>query len=410
MVGEPLKSIILNNARYWLDQLKAHPDDEPLSQHELRCIAKALEGLVTLPEAWDLTQTLALMVAPYLRRQGYWDDWERALAPLIDQAQRLAKPQAVILLSLQLGAIRHDRGNEKTAIDAYRQAWRLARRSDEQSRYAVALVSLGGLYIQPGYYQRAEILLKKGAGILEHVGDTRRCGYAHNDLGHLYIALRRWDAARATIAWAEQCFLDIDHQPGLASTQNNLGIIAIYTGEWTKAIQHLEAAQQYYRAVDDAYNIAKAQLNASNIYREQGELVEAESACLRAEKTFKTLGNSLELARARHNLGMVYALTGDWKEGVQCFERAIETWRVRSDERNLANSLGELGELYLCEGRRIVARRPLDEAWDLASKHGEHHWASLQQEIRERRDRAYVDEGAKQKPCEVPWGNPPGAS
>jgi tetratricopeptide (TPR) repeat protein len=82
---------------------------------------------------------------------------------------------------------------------------------------------------------------------------------------------------------------------------------------------------------------------------------------------------------------MVYSQLGKAKEAERCFQLAIDQWSHRKDIWNLANSLSELGHLYLLGQQWTEAEACLDEAWARVGHKEESMYASLQEELVERR-------------------------
>jgi tetratricopeptide (TPR) repeat protein len=378
-----LKEIIIANARYWLDYLDAISEDTLISDAAVRGVAKALDTAVTVPEAWSLTQALALLLHPHMERRGYWTDWGSFLQILITHAHQRADVATEAELLIRCGAVQRQRGDYRAALHSYRRAWWLCRRSGDELGRAIALSNLGDLYRLQERFRRAEVLCQGALALFEALEDSERLAYTENHLGLIYFAQRRWSEALAHFTRSKTLQEQIGDRHGLAKTLQNLGVLYRRVGNLEGALAFFGQAIQHYQEVGDEAYAARTQANVGTVYLNQSDLLRAERAYNRAETVLKRVGDSLDLARVRHNLGILYTRLENWTEAQACFERALEQWRNLGDERNLANTLGELANLHLSHGHWDQAQACLDEAWELVGERQETHYRSLQSELKE---------------------------
>jgi hypothetical protein len=87
---DAVKQVIIANARYWLDCLEAVSGVDLISEADIRGIARALETVMAVPEAWPLTLSLTLALHPHVERQGYWADWDSFLQSMVAHARQRA--------------------------------------------------------------------------------------------------------------------------------------------------------------------------------------------------------------------------------------------------------------------------------------------------------------------------------
>ena len=120
-----METIIVANAQYWLDYLRRMSQDSTLSDADLEGAARALDTAAATPEAWPLIHPLATLLHPYMKRRGPWTGWDTFLHYLLYYAQQHADQEAQLAFLTQLGNIQHQRGENQTALDSYRRAWRL---------------------------------------------------------------------------------------------------------------------------------------------------------------------------------------------------------------------------------------------------------------------------------------------
>ncbi len=402
-----MKRTITANARYWLAYLDARAEDVPLAEFDIRGAARALDALMTVPEAWSLTLALALALHPHLERRGYWSNWDDFLHVLAERARQRADRAAEVELLVRRGAVQRQRNDYPAAIVSQRRAWWLCRsplvweQGNDQAGRARALSNLGDLYRLQGRFGRAEVLCQGALALLEALEHTARLAYTENHLGLVYLDQGRWSEALPHLERSKTLWQRIDERHGLAKTLQNLGVLHHVCGNAETALDCFEQAIHHYQAVGDEVHAAHAQLNVGNVYLKQPDLLRAEMAYSQAESVLKRVGDSLNLAYARHNLGIVYTRLGNWAEAQACFQRALEQWRNIEHVWNLANTLSELAGLHLARGCWPQAQACLDEAQQLVGERPEAHYGSLQRELVERQQELRRLAGSKERQGEV---------
>lgn len=380
-----MKRTIVANARYWLDYLNASAEDDLIPKADIRGAARALEAVAAIPEAWSLTQALALALHPHMERRGYWADWDGFLQGLIGRARGRGDLGAEAELLIRRGAVQRQRGDYQGAVTSYRQAWWFCRRSRDEPGRANTLSNLGALYRLREYFFRAEVLCQGALALFEALGDTARLAQTENHLGLVYFSQGRWPEALLHLTRSKALLEQTGDWHSLARTLQNLGVLYRRTGDLEAALVCFRQAIHRYQMVGDETHVARTRLNIGNIYLNQSDLLRAERAYSQAEIVLKRIGDSVDLARARHNLGMVYTRLESWDEAEACFNRALDQWRNVEDTWNQANTLGELAVLHLACGRRAQAQACLDQAWELIEERSEVLYETLRRELVERR-------------------------
>ena len=382
-----LENIIVANARYWLDYLGRKSPDSPLSDADLEGAAKALDVAATTPAAWPFIRPLTKLLHPYMKRRGPWTGWDAFLRYLLYYAQQRADQEVQLAFLAYLGDIQRQYGNHQTALDAYRQAWRLCRRSGDRFWQAITFSNLGDLYRLQDDSWRAEVLCSNAHDLFFMLGDLTRLAYTENSLGLINLYQRRWDAARTHFQHAVRSFEQVNDEYGRVMVWQNMSILYNYIHQPQEALAYLAQALRYYEKVEDQYYIALIHLNIGNTCLSHGDFERAEQASLQAETMFEQLADQPNLARTRHNLGMIYTHTAKWEEAERCFLWAVGHWQSRQDNWNLANSMGELAGMYITWGQREQAQHYLAAVAQRIDRRTDPAYQGLQRELAERREK-----------------------
>lgn|GEM_PF-1341063 len=382
-----METIIVANAQYWLDYLRRMSQDSTLSDADLEGAARALDTAAATPEAWPLIHPLATLLHPYMKRRGPWTGWDTFLHYLLYYAQQHADQEAQLAFLTQLGNIQHQRGENQTALDSYRRAWRLCRQIGDRFWQAITFSNLGDLYRIQGDFWRAEVLCSNARDLFAILGDLTRLAYTENHLGLINLYQRRWDTALSHFQSAERLFEQVKDEYGLAMLWQNLSILYNYIQQPREALDYLSQALHYYEKVGDEYSTANINLNIGNTCLTHGDFERAEQTSLQAEAMFMQLKDYPNLARVRHNLGMIYTHTANWEKAERCFLWAVEQWQSQQDTWNLANTMGEFAAMYIAWGRRQQAQYYLDAVEQCIAHHDESSYQGLHRELAERREK-----------------------
>ena len=218
-----MRQTIVANAGYWLDILNAGSGYTLIPETDIRGAARALEAIATVPEAWSLTQSLALALHPHMERRGYWADWDGFLRSLVTHARQRADMAAEAKLLVRRGEIQRQRGSYQTAVLSCRRAWWLCRRAGDQSNRAKALSNLGDLYRLQERFRRAEILCQGALALFGALEDTVELARTENRLGLVYFDQGRWAEALPHLIRAKALWQQAGDRHGLAKALHNLG-------------------------------------------------------------------------------------------------------------------------------------------------------------------------------------------
>ena len=276
-----MQRVILANARYWLDYLKAAPEDTPRADADTGT-ARALEAAIAIRRLGHWRRYLPCGGAPShgtagaLVRVG----WHAGAPGHPAGAQSDSAAEAELLLH---GAIQQRRGAYGAAILSYRQRMAACRRMGDRPGLARALSNLGSLYRQQGSFQRALVLCRGALALFEALGDTIGLARTENHLGLLYLDQRCWAEASSHFTRSKALLQEAGDQYGLAKTLQNLGVLHESIGELDTALDYLTQARQLYQALGDEIHAARTLLNMGNVYLSREDLPEAEIAYSQAE-------------------------------------------------------------------------------------------------------------------------------
>ncbi len=362
---------VLINLQYWRDYLAVNTTDVAALDREQSGIIRAISFALDLDEAWSAVYKLIVAFSPYMERRGYWETWNWVLSKAIEAARWAEDVGAEVHLSALLARLLQRQSRFKQAIAWYRRTIRLARRSGDRFNEARACSNLGYLYIEQGYWYRAEVLCRHALSIFEQVGSDHGRAHTQNHLGILYTRQCLWDKARLHLERACALWGSMADDHGLMLGFINLGLLYNEMECPTEALHYLDKALQQARLTGEEALIGTIYLNMGYAHKLSGEPAQTEAYARQAETIFRRFSNSLYLPLAWINLGEACLDQGRWQEARLHLEAALEACRRLQHKYGEARALVGIMDYNLATGNHQKVVEQLPELERLVKHHGQ---------------------------------------
>ncbi|MCC6607265.1 MAG: tetratricopeptide repeat protein [Anaerolineae bacterium] len=201
-------------------------------------------------------------------------DQTRAFAQAaLDLAQtRPSLERIAAFAHLNLGRIEVFVGNWSAAIDHFQQAIHTWRRLNNHIYLARAWDDLGNVYTHTGEFGLAQQAYEEAGAILSLTNNVKDKAYVSLHLGVLYYRQESWDKAEAAfleidpVALREQNELDL-----LAIIYNNLGNVYLEMKRWDSAADYLNLAIALFRERENALELGNSLGTLASVYAQDGQ-------------------------------------------------------------------------------------------------------------------------------------------
>lgn len=384
-----------------LAQVQAGPGhlSAPTRDQALHILSFALK----LDDAWPLTRTLLLDLAPKMEQMGHRDDWLPYLEVGVEKCQQYNDLAAKAELSLQIGYLYQLRSHFEPARQWFARsiefftatadnsgraralnhlafvAWQ-ERRLSEAEEYAVAALSLvnetvpeqassfntlGLVAFERAEWSKAEIYHRQALQIRRIQGNQRRVGWISQNLGNVLRNQGRYLEAIACYEEATRLLLPLQDVANQAIIQMNHGVTHYLAEEPIKAVALLEAAEITFCRLHDLHNLAKVRTNLGLTYLALQDWQAAEKAFASSGSLFQALKDVTAYLNALDGLGLVYIEQGRWHEALTVLQKAfIELSNHQDMPPNPA--LAKELQQHLARAKQGLANTLVNETADLS--------------------------------------------
>jgi tetratricopeptide (TPR) repeat protein len=376
-------SRILVNARYWQDYVARNLAALLALDSERERILTAISFALDMEDAWSVVYKLIVNFSPYMERRGDWGVWNQLLKRAIQAAQRAQDVTSSITLSALLARLLQRQSRLGEAISQYRQTIRLARRTQNHFEEARACSNLGYLYVELGYWHRAEVLCYHALAIFELINSDHGRAHTENHLGYLYTRQHLPDRARDHLERACGIWESMGDQHGLMRGFINLSSLCVEEVLPDEALCYLQKALDLAKLTGEEGELGAIYGNMGIANRLKGQLSEAERYLQQAEAIFRRSSNTGELVRLWNNLGMVYSDQARWQEAETYLEASLEASRRLSQRDSEIRTLLDIVESKLQQADWQKAATRLNEAEKLLARYQDGRYDQLEERLLE---------------------------
>jgi CHAT domain-containing protein/tetratricopeptide (TPR) repeat protein len=283
-----------------------------------------------------------------------------------------AKPADELQRSLDEGSRLLKAGSKAdltAAIAQFEQALKLSQTDDQRLQRALALVSLGRIYVDLGQLAKTEDYYNQAIPLLRAEG--RRSGEANvlNAIATIYET-RQPTKALDYFNQALPIWRDLGDRARIAATLNAIGGIYTDLGEKPKALDYYNQALPVWRNLNDRAGEAKTLSNIGLVYSDLGEKAKALDYYRQALPIHRAVGARSGEASTLINIGAVYADLGDKSKAIDYFNQALPITQAVSARSKEAITLNNLGQVYASLGETTKALDYYNQALPISQAMG----------------------------------------
>lgn len=356
---------ILINLRYWHTWLEPNlADVAAVDQERDKIVDAILFALDVGQPAWSAVYPLITTFSPHMERRGDWDRWALILERATEVADQDGDRSGMVNL-LVIAARLRSRQSQKAAVVIYRRTIRLARQLGDLFSEARACTNLGYLYIEQGYWFRAETLCLHALKIFEQIENDHGKAHTENHLGVLYTRQRQWDQARYCLEQACVIWRRTGDAYGLMHGYNNLGRLFNEMEDFEKAITCLKKAIHHAKQTGTEALIGTLYMNLGIAHRSLGNSTDAANYYHQAKIIFEQFSNTLDWAKLHDNLGLLYMDQRKWAEAEIYFKQALKTWQALDNQFYEIQTMIFLAEFEMARDHNKQAGDWLNETQNL---------------------------------------------
>ncbi|MBP2340227.1 DNA-binding SARP family transcriptional activator/predicted negative regulator of RcsB-dependent stress response [Saccharothrix coeruleofusca] len=276
-------------------------------------------------DCWQLVDALRR----YFYTRGMPVEWLATAKAGLAVAQGIGDPVGEVAMLSSLGTLHWAIGQHRVAVDHFRRALPIQRRTGAPPpAQAAVLANLGAVHIDLGDLEQAADHLERALAITRDIGASQQQGIALYNLGGVYMQLGQLDRAVS-------CF------EGSLEVGNRLG-------SWM-------AQADSHRALGEVHLFQGRPERAARLYERTGELYE--------------LAGARRFAHIRHEgLALSYVLRGRYADAISEASRAVALAVDRENLKGHCDAKNVLGEALLGAGRVADAMARHTEALRIAEE------------------------------------------
>ncbi|WP_146178053.1 AfsR/SARP family transcriptional regulator [Nonomuraea fuscirosea] len=245
---------------------------------------------------------LAHLLAPYLERHRFLDDWRAVSGRALESARRSA---------------------------------------DDRSE-ALVLLDLGDLHLAEREWDLAHERLRLALGMFLRQGRTRDVNHARRRLGRVHLERGRLEEAERALV---SCLETAGNQRDAADAESVLGAVLRRAGRLDEAAGHLTRAVDHLTELGDRHRQADTLLDLAAVRLAQGAKPEARAAAERARGIAVRLGDRLLDAHALLGLARVNRAEGATARARELAGTALEVFERAGDRQAAGNARALLAQV-----------------------------------------------------------------
>ena len=244
---------------------------------------------------------------------------DRALASFSDAAQAADATVAAEALA-RLADVHRSRAEWDAALQAAREAQKLALGTDNKALIAHALIAEGNVFMCRGHFAEGIALFERA---LDSSTDPKMRGLALQNIGSSLAQQGQLGAAERAFSESYGNFQRAHYRRGEATALNNLGRAALDRGDVARAEPVLEQAVETARDSGHGELIALATLNLADTKARRGDLAQAHQLASIALGFFAAAGNEWRQIECLRLIGSIDEQGGHLDAATACFERGL---------------------------------------------------------------------------------------
>ncbi len=239
-----------------------------------------------------------------------------------------------------------DREKEQLFAETYlNRAIALQKRYKRQSDLTYSLNSLGYMYKNLGYWDKAETLYKESLQVSEELGDRRIVANTFGQLGDIERNRGNWDAAESLYRQSLQVREEIGDRAGMANSWESLGYIANVRGNWDAAEALYRQSLQVREEIGDRAGMSSSWGSLGDIERNRGNWDAAEALYRQCLAVKEEIDDRAGMASSWELLGYIANIRGDWDMAESLYRQSLQVREEIGDRAGMASPWGVLGDI-----------------------------------------------------------------
>lgn len=240
----------------------------------------------------ELGWMLASAASPLFRARRYFDDWQRALEPALDQAQR-AGDHAVSEMLRRRASLLVDRREFDEALACFQEAAQLAEGTGDRHGAAVATAGLAMVERFREHHSLALNYYEQALSVLSELGDHRGRAFVLRGVGQIHLERGSHDEADTYLERSRQLYERERNLLGEAAATFWKGMLRLRQQRPEEATALFERVLGVTRELGEVAGQAQALRGLGLAYRDIGRIVEARRTLRKAHELVTTVGVSL---------------------------------------------------------------------------------------------------------------------
>ncbi|GAA3891148.1 BTAD domain-containing putative transcriptional regulator [Saccharothrix violaceirubra] len=331
-------------------------------------VATVEHGAETRPhgDIWQLADALRR----YFYAQGLPAEWLATAKSGLAVAQAIGDPVGEVAMLSSLGTLHWGIGQTRVAVDHFRRAIPIQRRTGAApAAEAAVLANLGGVYIDLGELEQAADYLERALVIVRGIGALQQEGIALVNLGGVYLQLGQLDRAVSSFEGA----LDVGNRLGVWITQadslRSLAEVHLFQGRPSKAAELYERAGRLYERAGARGFAHIPHEGLAHTYVMRGHYEAAIESAARALGMAEEFENLKGVCDSQNALGEALLGAGRHEESVARHTEALRIAEETGYSWGICTARKGLARTHRAAGRLDEARYSAHQALDSAVKY-----------------------------------------
>lgn len=216
----------------------------------------------------------------------------------------------------------------------------------QEKAQAKGLKIQGASSLLRGNYDEALTAFRNAFKIMEKLDEQFEMAACLNNLGITYKSKGNYPEALESYSQASKLFDKLDNQYGMAIALSNVGVIHQYQGNYSKALDYYEHSRVTYEKLNNNKGIIMTLNNVGLIYNSLGEWAKAREYFTRSLSIQKEIGDQKGIGLSLNNIGLTHEYLGEYQKALEYFEQSLATQEKIDDQKGIASSLGNIGSIY----------------------------------------------------------------
>ena len=248
------------------------------------------------------------------------------------------------------------------ALEAYQQAWAIAKEIDDRLEQGNSLNNIGRVYQFLDRYPEALESYQQALDVFRDLGERKWEGGVLGNLGGLYRLLGQYTQALDSYKQALEIYRSLGARWEENSIFINIGNIYDELGQYSQALEYYQQALEISKDLDDRFQEALVLMNRGITYNNKGQYLQALESLEQSLTIFKQIGRRREEGAALNSLGNAHRFLGQHSQALDIFKQALDI-AISIDNRGLEGTiLNNIGMTFLQANQFLEAENNLEDA------------------------------------------------